>query len=166
MAGTATLNGAELAILIRQKIDEFEINLRGIDERRAESSPAGRWTPKQIVSHLCGPEGAGITRLVTAYLEQDTPRIDLVIEDPFYTGERPNLSLAELLETFEEEHDRLIAVVKGLTTEQLGRKAQIPIFKDTPLGEYPTLGEFLGGMADFHFGFHTVHLKEVLQDVA
>jgi len=166
MTGTTALNGAELAILIRRKVDEFEINLSGIDEKRAESSPAGRWTPKQIVSHLCGPEGAGIVRTVTDFLEQDTPRINFVIEDPFYTGERANMSLAELLEKFEGEHNRLIEVVRGLTPEQLERKAQIPIFKDTPLGEYPTLGEFLGGLADFHFGFHSGQLKEVLQEAA
>ena len=166
MTETETLNGARLARMIRRKVDEFKLAGRDIDEERAGRAPEGRWTPKEIASHLCGPEGTGIMPPVKAYLEQDTPRLDLVIEDPFYTGKRPDMSLAALLAEFESEYGRLIEVVKGLTPEQLQRKARIPVFKETPLGEYPTLGEYLGGMAEFHLGFHTEHLKEVLQEMA
>ncbi len=160
------LDGARLAKDFRRKVDEFLLASRDIDEGRAGRAPAGRWTPKEIASHLCGPEGVGIIPPVKAYLEQDTPLLDLVIEDPFYTGKRPDMSLTALLAEFESEYDRLIEVVKGLSPEQLERKARIPVFKETPLGEYPTLRDYLGVIADFHLGFHTQHLKEVLQESA
>jgi len=160
------LVGARLAKEIRWKVDELETLARGIEESRGDSAPAGRWTPKQILSHLCGPEGVGILPPVMAYLEKDTPLLDIVIEDPFYTGSRTTMTMAELLEKFEEEYGRLIEVVLELTPEELERKAHIPVFKETPLGEYPTLAEYLGGIAEFHLGFHTEHLREVLKEAA
>lgn len=160
------LNGARLAKAIQQKVEEFKLALKGVDDNRGGIAPAGRWTPKQIISHLCGPEGVGIIPPVTAYLEEYMPRLDLVIEDPFYTEHRQEMTTAELLEEFDRQYDRLLKVVSKLGPEQLERQARIPVFKDTPLGEYPTLGEYLRGVADFHLGFHTEHLKEVLQRAA
>jgi len=160
-----TSEGARLAQIIRQKVNEFKQICQGIDENLASRAPAGRWSPKEIVSHLCGPEGKGYMPTVRAILGQDTPLLEVEIEDPFFTGKRPSMTLAELLSEFEGEYAHLAEVTAGLSTEQLQRKAHIPVFKDTPLGEYPTLAEWINGMTEFHLDFHIEHMQEILKEL-
>lgn len=160
-----TSEGAQLAQNIRQKVDEFKQVCQGIDENRAGRAPEGRWSPKQIVSHLCGPEGTGYMPTVRAILEQDTPLLDFEAENPFFTGKRTSMTLAELLSEFEGEYGRMAEVTEGLTLEQLERKAHIPKLKESPLGEYPTLAGLISGLSEFHVGFHTEHMKEVLKEM-
>lgn len=158
-----TSQGVQLAEMIRVKTGEFRRLCEGLDEETASRAPEGRWTPKQIVSHLCGPEGVGYTPSVLAFIEQDTPRLDLEAENPFYTGSRPAMTLSELLREFDREYGRLAEVVKELSPEQLARKAQIPMLKESPLGEYPTLEAWVRAIAEHHVGFHIDHLREILE---
>ena len=51
-----TMNGAQLSEAIRQKAGEFRRLCDGIDEATASRAPSGRWSPKEIVSHLSGPK--------------------------------------------------------------------------------------------------------------
>lgn len=160
-----TSEGAELAKVIRQNVDEFKQVCQGIDESRAGRAPAGRWSPKQIASHLCGPEGKGFMPTVTAILEQDTPLLEIEVENPFFTGKRTSMTFAELLSEFEAEYGRMAEFAEGLTPEQLERKAHVPMLKETPMGEYPTLAGWISGLSEYHVGFHTEHLKKVLQEM-
>jgi hypothetical protein len=160
-----TSEGAQLAQIIRQKVDEFKQVCQDIDESRAGRAPAGRWSPKQIVSHLCGPEGTGFMPTVRAILEQNTPLLDFEIENPFFTGKRTSMTLAELLSEFEEEYGRLAEVAEGLTLEQLERQAHTPVLKETPMGEYPTLAGWISMLSEGHVGFHIEHMEEVLKEM-
>lgn len=155
------ITGENLAGLVRQKMREF-INLSNdLKEGDASRAPEGRWSPKQIVSHLTGPDGIGYLPMLKAILDQDTPRFDFQAEDPFDTTRRAGLTLAQLLEEFEAEYTRVADLMAGLSPDQLNRRAHIPLFKETPLGEYPTLAGLVVGLVDFHVGFHRDHLKEV-----
>jgi hypothetical protein len=160
----ATPEGARLAQKIRLNIEEFKKTCEGMDEATANRAPADRWSPKQIVSHLCGPEGSGIMPTIRAILDLDTPRLDIEAENPFFTGKRATMTMAELLEEFEREYDRLAVLVEDLTQEQLDRKAHIPLLKESPLGEYPTLAEWVGALTDYHIGFHVDHMKEIVRE--
>jgi hypothetical protein len=157
------MNGKELAQVVRNKADEFKKLCGGLDEATASRTPEGRWSPKEIVSHLLGDEGAGTLAGIKVFLDQDVPKIDIVPEDTHYLGGRANLTFKQLMDRFDKEYQGLADLVAGLSPEQLNRKAHVPLFKESPMGEYPTLGGFIGGVADYHLGFHTNHMKEILQ---
>jgi hypothetical protein len=161
----ATAEGTRLITVLDNKVAAFKAVCKDIDETIASRAPEGRWTPKEIVSHLCGPEGIGFLNGIKRFIEEDTPRIDIIPEQTFMTDRRAGLSFPVLLKEFEEEHRRVDDYIATLTDEQLARKARIPLLKDSPLGEYPTLAVWVQAIADFHIAFHIDHLKEIVQEL-
>ena len=151
----------QLAQLVRSQAEIFKEAFYGLQEADAGQAPPGRWSPKQVVSHVLGPEGIGNMPVLQGFIEQDTPRFDLVPEDPFFSEKRAGMTLAALLGEFDLEYGRMADFAAGLNDAQLARKAHIPMLKDSPLGEYPTLAEWIGALADWHLGFHADHLKEI-----
>jgi hypothetical protein len=158
----ATLRGNQLAQDIRQKVADLKQACQGVDENLASRAPQDRWSPKQILSHLCGPEGVGHLPLLRAFIDSDTPLIDLDTENPFFTENRARMSLSELVAECERNYQGVAAFAAELTEEQLGRKAHIPKLKDSPLGEYPTLDGMIYGLGEYHVQFHIDHLGEIL----
>jgi hypothetical protein len=157
-----TSRGKQLARDIRQKVAALKQACIGVDENLASRAPKDRWSPKQILSHLCGPEGVGHLPIFKAFVDSDTPLIDLDSENPFFTEHRAAMSFAELVAECERHYERVAGFAAELTTEQLGRKAHVPKMKDSPLGEYPTLDGMIYGLGEYHVQFHTDHLGEIL----
>jgi hypothetical protein len=137
----ATLTGEQLAQKIRQKIEDLKKGCEGVDENTASRAPEGRWSPKEILSHLSGPEGSGYLPILKAFLDQDMPMIDLQAENPFFSEKRAQMTFAELFAEVEKEYDRI----------------------SEPLGEYPTLEELIRGLGSFHVKFHIDHMREILK---
>jgi hypothetical protein len=161
-----TSRGNQLVLDIRQKVQELKQVCQGVDEHLASRAPKDRWSPKQILSHLSGPEGAGHLPILRAFLDSDIPAIDLDTENPFFTENRARMSFGELVAECDRNYERLANLVAELSDEQLGRKAHIPKLKDSPLGEYPTLEGMIQGLCEYHLQFHIDHLREILAELA
>lgn len=161
----ASEQAAKLSQLIRQKVDEMKKLCAGLDEKTASRAPSKRWSPKQILSHICGPDGVGLIPSIQTILQQDTPRLDLHPGDPFFTERRAAMTFAELLKEFEGEYTRMADLVAGLSDEQLARKVHVPAFKEAPMGEYLTLSVWVTTLAERHVGFHIDHMREIMQEL-
>jgi hypothetical protein len=55
----STSRGNQLAQEIRQKVTALKQVCQGVDENLASHAPMDRWSPKHILSHLCGSTGVG-----------------------------------------------------------------------------------------------------------
>ncbi len=161
-----TSRGIQLAQEIRRKVAELKDACKDVDEGLAVRAPAGRWSPKEILSHLCGPEGRGHLPLLKAFVDRDTPLLALDAGNPFFTPQRAAMSFSELMEECEANYRRVAGFAEELTEEHLARRAHIPELKESPLGEYPTLDGMIHGLGEFHIQFHIDHLREILAALA
>jgi hypothetical protein len=159
----ANSKSTQLSEMIRSQAEEIKKLCTGLDEATASRAPADRWSPKQVLSHLCGPEGIGFIASLKVILEQDNPRLDIEAENPYFSESRARMTLTELLSQFDQEYSRIADLVAGFSDEQLARKAHIPLLKETPLGEHPNLAMWVEAIGQYHLAFHIDHLREILQ---
>jgi hypothetical protein len=155
--------GMQLSEIIREKLGGLKRLCATLDEATASRAPSGRWSPKEILSHLAGEEGVGPVFLIRLILTRDTPRLDIEPANPFLTGKRRTMTFAGLLTQVTEEYERMAELVAGLSDSELARTAHVPMLKETPLGEYPALSQFVRAMAEHHLDFHISHMKEILE---
>jgi hypothetical protein len=154
--------GSELAQAIRSTQAELLALCTGIDESAADRAPEGRWSPREILSHLAGSEQSGIVPMLRRLLDEDMPRLDLNPGQANLSAERRAMPFAKLVELVAQSYEDVARFAEGLDAEQLARAAHFPALAQSPLTEHPTLGALLGGFGQYHVKMHIDHLREVL----
>ncbi|MBI5633546.1 MAG: DinB family protein [Nitrospirae bacterium] len=158
-------NGEQLAQLLSSKMQEIMKLCEGLSEQTASRAPAGRWSPKEIISHLSGSEDGSFLPFLRLALVEDAPRLDIEAENPFFTKSRAAMSMKELLALCEKVYSEMADFVAGLSDEQLKRTLYVPLFKDLPLTDHPSLAVFISGIGGYHMEFHINHMKEILKEL-
>jgi hypothetical protein len=157
------VTGPSLQQQLDQKVQEIKQTVSGIDEQKATRSPGeGEWCAKEVLSHLSGDGSSDTVSLLGRVIQEDTPLIDIHPGVSYYEG-RENVSLTELTSRVESAYGNMGKFLSGLSEEQLNRKAQVPLLKETPIGEYPTLGQLAGALIHFHLNDHVQQLKSLSQ---
>jgi len=156
------VSGPSLQQQLDQKVQEIKQAVSGLSEEKAASAPAdGEWSAKQVLSHLCGDDDALSMYEFKRFLDEDTPALG--ITPGSYGDNRKDAPVSELVFRIDSDYSAIGKFFAGLNDEQLSRKAHIPFLKETPLGEYPTLGQWAVGIIQFHLNDHIQQLKNLSQ---
>jgi len=156
------VSGPNLQQQLQAKVQELKQAVSGLSEQQAAKVPAeGEWSAKQVLSHLCGSDDALSMYEFKRFLDEDTP--DLGITPGSYGDNRKDAPVSELVARIDSDYGKIGGFFAGLSEEQLGRKAHVPFLKETPLGEYPTLGQWAIGVIQFHLNDHIQQLKNLAQ---
>jgi len=150
--------GSALSEQLAAKVKEVTAAAAGLsDDQAAKPKADGEWSAKQVLSHLCGDTDALSMYEFKRFLAEDTP--DLGLSPGNYGDIRKSAPVSELVSRIESDYAAIGSFLAGLNDDQLGRKAHIPFLKETPLGEYPTLGQWAGAVIHFHLADHLNQLR-------
>jgi DinB superfamily len=154
------VTGPSLQQQLDLKVQEIKQAVSGIDDQKAARRPVdGEWSAKEVLSHLTGRDDALSMYEFQRFLKEETP--DLGITPGSYSEVRKDAPLSELVSRLDSDYKQIGSFLAGLNAEQLNRKAHIPFLKETPLGEYPTLGQWAIGVIQFHLNDHIQQLQNL-----
>jgi hypothetical protein len=157
------VSGPSLKQQLDQKVQEIKQAVSGMDEEAASRRPAeGEWSAKEVLSHLSGEDSRDFVARLQRILDEDTPRIDVTPGISYYE-QRKGASTSELLSQVESSYGEATKFLAGLSEEQLNRKANVPLLKETPFGENVTLGQLAGLLINFHLNDHINQLRTLNQ---
>jgi uncharacterized damage-inducible protein DinB len=155
------MTAATLQDQLNEKISEIHNLVAPISDEQASRTPAaGEWCVKEVLSHLSGDVQTGFVAGFKRFVEEETPVIDVVPGITFYE-QRQGKSVRDLLSEVESQYKQIGQFVGGLSQEQLDRKANIPLLKETPIGEYPTLALWTTAMVNYHLAGHVTQLQQL-----
>jgi hypothetical protein len=156
------VSGPSLQQQLDQKVQEIKQAVSGLSDEKAARAPAdGEWSVKQVLSHLCGENDAFGMYEYKRFLSEDTPALGIIPGS--YGDLRKDAPMSELVSKLEADYSAIGGFFAGLNDEQLNRKAHIPFLKETPLGEYPTLGQWAIGTIQFHLNDHLQQIRTLAQ---
>jgi len=153
---------AELKQGIESKVKEIRECVGRIDEGRSLRTPApGEWCVKEVLTHL--GFDATVLESFRRIVQEDTPLIDVVPGQSHFDETHRTRPVGNLLEEVESRYLDLARFVGSLSDEQLQRRGHVPLFKQTPFGEYPTLEQWANGLINFHLASHVGQLQNLCQ---
>jgi hypothetical protein len=155
------VSGPTLQQQLQQKVSEIKQAVSHLSDDEASKKRGGEeWTVKEVLSHLSGDGSTDATALLGRVIQEDKPLLDIHPGMSYYEG-RENLSLGELTSRVDDTYRKMGSFLSGLNEEQLNRKAHVPLLKETPIGEYPTLAQLAGAVINFHLNDHVQQLQNM-----
>jgi len=159
---------AELLAKIQQEWDALQTYLETLTETQlTELADAAGWSVKDHISHLAVWED-GITALLEGESRRERMGIDEIrwktpgydqINEVIYRRHR-HKSLEEVLQTFQEVHERLIAKIQSMSDEEL----QLPYsyYQHNSIQNKPVIHSILAATAN-HYSEHLPWIREIVQ---
>jgi len=156
------VTSASLKDQLQEKIRAIEELTSAVSDEQAGNSPAeGEWCIKEVLSHLAGPETQSFYDGIKTFVDEDTPTYDLTPGQSYFDSARETASVAELRTSVIDQYRQISDLLGSLSDDQLTRTAHTPQFKDTPLGEYPTLGAWSAGLINYHLSDHIAQIQSL-----
>jgi hypothetical protein len=154
------VTSASLKDQLAERVRTIEQLTAGLSDGEAGQAPSeGEWCVKEVLSHLAGSETKSFYDGIKAFLDEDTPEYEVTPGQSYLDSDRSGLTVAELRSRVIDEYSRIGELLGGLSEEQLNRKAHMPAFKETPLGEYPALSLWASAMVNYHLPDHIAQLQ-------
>ncbi len=146
------------------KIQELKQVVSGIGDEKALKRPAdGEWCIKEVFAHLTDRDSAVEMYEMDRFIREDTPALDLTPGKLSFGPAEQSRSVQDYMSHVESLYAGLGQFFAGLTEDQMARKAHVPFLKETPLGEYPTLGQWAGAIVNFHMADHINQVRALAQ---
>ena len=158
------VTSASLKDQLQERIRSIEELTSGVNDDQAAKAPAaGEWCVKEVLSHLAGAETRSFYDGIKAFIDEDTPTYDLTPGQSYFGSAREGASVAELRTSVIDQYNRIGDLLGSLSDEQLARTAHTPQFKETPIGEYPTLGAFSAALINYHLSDHIAQIQSLCE---
>ena len=158
------VTSASLKEQLQERIRTIEQLTSDVSNEQAAEAPAeGEWCVKEVLSHLAGAETRSFYDGINAFVEQDTPTLELTPGQSYFDSTRQDASVAALRTSVIDQYNQIGDLLGGLSDEQLTRTAHMPGFKETPLGENPTLGSWAAGLINYHLPDHIAQLQSLCE---
>jgi len=158
------VTSASLKDQLQERIRSIEELTSGVGDDQAAKAPSeGEWCVKEVLSHLAGAETRSFYDGIKTFIDRDTPTYDLTPGQSHFDSARQGASVAELRTSVIDQYNQIGDLLGGLSEEQLTRTAHMPNFKETPLGEYPTLGSWAAGLINYHLPDHIAQLQNLCE---
>jgi len=150
--------GGSLSDQLGARIGEIKEAVAGLSDEQASSPQGeGEWCVKEVLSHILGDQ-ATLQRF-RRFVQEDNPELSVNPGVSYYDQSRQGSDLGDLVSSIESDYGEIGRFLAGVTDEQLARTAHVPLLKQTPLGEYPTLAQWAGFLVNVHLTQHVGQLR-------
>jgi len=139
--------------------------LAGMEGHLERTHAPGQWTTREVLCHLLGEPGTGLVGLLERFSATDPPLVELTPGLVTVTAERRGMTLAALLDALDAQRAAVLGYLDTLGTDDLGRKARIPLFAPILGTDVVTLPVFVGAMFGMHWDAHADQIGQIRQAV-
>ena len=156
----ASSTGLAVVDALRQQMDELGAAVVGVDEEAASRRTAdGGWSVKECLSHLHGADGDTFLDGVRRFFDEDTPEIDVEPGVTHFDASRQAIAVEQLASRVQAQYRAIADVVARASAEELSRRAHIALLAQTPVGDHPTLLQWVEAISGMHVAGHLEELR-------
>ncbi len=153
-----TAAATSIADKLHERVTAIVESTKGLSDAQTQQRPAeGEWSIAENLSHLCGEDARAFLTTVKRFIDEDVPTIDITPGISFFES-RADASLADLVDSFRAQYEAIGSYLTALDASQLNRTGHVPLFKETPFGDYPTVEQFVTVISDFHLNGHVAQI--------